>query len=277
MGAAVVPQDYSAPGRIQAFQDFERVTGRKLDVVHTYHPWQEPFPSEVDKHFLDNGQQVLTGWAGSDCPGIAAGEYDDLIRQRANDVKRLGKPIMMAFRWEMDRPNLQAEVRSAKDYIAAWKHTRKIFEEEGATNVGWVWAPTAKGFTGGYAQKYYPGDDQVDWIAVDAYTGLQLKPFAQVMQAFMTFAKQHPGKPVMIAEFGLSDRDGKRPAWLKAAREYVKQHEEIKAVLYFNGNMEARETAQLALQPSATGKQAFNTWLADPYFNPSKRAVTEPR
>lgn len=275
LGAAVQPTTYTPEGRIRAFQDFERVVGRELDVVHTYHPWHDPFPTAVEEHFVERGQQVLTGWAGSDCPGIAAGKYDDLIRKRANDLEAFGEPVMMAFRWEMDRPNLQGQVRSAADYIAAWKHTRKIFEEEGATNVGWVWAPTAKGFTAGHAQAYYPGDDQVDWIAVDAYTGLDLKPFSEVVRAFMTFVEKHPGKPVMVAEFGLSDREGKRPDWLRAAREYVKTQPRIKAVLYFNGNMEARATAQLALQPSVTGRRTFNDWLADPYYNQHDRRVTE--
>lgn len=276
VGASVQPAAYTPADRIQAFQDFERMTGRRLDVVHTYHTWQDPFPDEVDKHFLDQGQQVLIGWAGSDCPGIAAGRYDALIRQRARDVKALDKPVLIAFRWEMERPNLRSQVRSAADYVAAWKRTRKIFAEVGATDVGWVWAPTAKGFADGSAQPFYPGDDQVDWIAVDAYTGPQLRPFATVLQPFMRFVAQHPGKPVMVAEFGLADRDGQRPAWLAAARAYVQKEPRIKAVLYFNGNSQQRVKAQLALQPSRTGRAAFHAWLSDPYFNTSKLKVTPP-
>lgn len=276
IGASVQPRDLSSQGRIQAFQEFESLTGRALDVVHTYHPWDEPFPSEADRHFLDNDQELLIGWAGSDSPGIAAGRYDRLIRQRARDVKAVDEPLMIAYRFEMDRPNLRSQVRSAKDYIAAWKHIRAIFTEEGATKVGWVWAPTAKGFTEGDAADFYPGDNQVDWLGVDAYTGPRLRPFSEVMSAYMDFAADHPGKPIMIAEFGLSDRDGKRPAWLKAAREYVKEQPRIKAVLYFNGNSEARPNALLALQPSETGRAAFHEWLAEPYFNTRRRPVKEP-
>lgn len=277
LGAAVQPTTFTPAGRIQAFQDFERATGRRLDIVHTYHQWQAPFPDAVDKHFLDRGQQVLMAWAGSDCPGIAAGRYDALIRQRARAVKALGKPVLIAFRWEMDRPNLRSQVRSAADYVAAWKRTRKIFAEVGATDVGWVWAPTAKGIAEGYAQQFYPGDGEVDWIGVDAYTGPQLRPFATVLQPFTRFADGHPGKPLMVAEFGLADRDGKRPAWLAAAQKYVRSQPRIKAVLYFNGNTQQRAQAQLALQPSRTGRAAFHAWLADPYFNTSKMKVTQPQ
>ncbi|MQA79615.1 MAG: hypothetical protein GEV10_14240 [Streptosporangiales bacterium] len=276
IGAAVQPRKVTQEGRVQAFQEFESVTGRTLDVVHTYHPWDDPFPSAADEHFLERGQELLIGWAGSDSPGIAAGRYDQLIRQRARDVKAVDDQLMIAYRFEMDRPNLRSQVRSAKDYIAAWKHIRAIFAEEGATNVGWVWAPTAKGFTEGDAADFYPGDNQVDWLGVDAYTGPRLRPFSEVMRAYMDFAAEHPGKPIMIAEFGLSDRDGKRPAWLKAAREYVKEQPRIKAVLYFNGNSEARPNALLALQPSETGRTAFNDWLADPHFNTRRHPVTEP-
>lgn len=277
IGAAVKPSSYTETGRIEAFQNFERSTGRALDIVHTYHPWTQAFPTKAERHFLEAGQQVLIGWAGSDCPGIAAGRYDSLIRRRAEAVKRLDTPVFIAFRWEMDRPNLRGKVGSPADYIAAWKHTRQIFDDVGATNVGWVWAPTAKGFTGGYAQAYYPGDDQVDWLGVDAYTGPRLRPFSQVMAAFMRFAAKHDDKPAMVAEFGLSDRGGKRPGWLAAARTYVKAHPQLKAVLYFNWNTEPRDNAQLALQASATGRRAFHAWLADPYFNTDDRTVRRPR
>ena len=73
-----------------------------------------------------------------------------------------------------------------------------------------------------------------------------------------------------------SGPDAKRPAWLEAAREYVKEQPRIKAVLYFNGNSEARANAQRALHPSETGRAASPEWLADPYFNARRRPVTEP-
>lgn len=277
LGAAVTPDEYTPPGRIRAYDEFEQDTGRQLDVVHTYHKWHDPFPDEVDAYFVYSGRQLLTGWAGSDCPGIAAGEYDDLIRQRAREVKAFGKPVMLAFRWEMDRPNLRGEVGSAADYVAAWKRTKRIFDEVGATNVGWVWAPTAEGFTKGYAQDFYPGDEHVDWIAVDAYTGMEVRPFGTVMAAFMRFARRHENKPVMIAEFGLSHRGGNRPGWLAAARTYVKDNPEIKAVLYFNGDMNDGPTRQFALDNSASGRRAFHSWLSDPYFNVRDHEVKQPR
>lgn len=277
MGASVMPTDRSSAGRIRAFDDFQQATGRQLDAVHTFHPWDEAFPTDAEEHFLRKGQQLLIGWSFSDCPGVAAGKYDSVIEKRANAVKRLGKPVMITFRQEMDRPNLRSQVRSPEDYIAAWKHTKKIFDDAGATNVGWVWAPTAKGFTEGYAQDYYPGDDQVDWLAVDAYTGPTLRPFSEVVAAFMRFAKQRSDKPVMIAEFGIADRDGRRPGWLVGARWYIKRTPQIKAAFYFNGNDDASEKSQLALQPSASGKQAFNKWLADPYFNTAGHEVGPPR
>ncbi len=49
------------------------------------------------------------------------------------------------------------------DYVTAWRHIHDIFEQEGATNVRWVWAPNVKpGLPTPYAE-LYPGDDYVDW------------------------------------------------------------------------------------------------------------------
>lgn len=277
IGASVKPERRTQEGRIEAIEEFQRLTGRALDVVHTFHPWHDDFPDDVDRYVLASGQLPLMGWAGSDCPGIASGRYDELIRQRAQAVRQLGRPVFLAFRWEMDRPNLRDQVGSPADYIAAWKHVRAIFDQVGATNVSWVWAPSAKGFTRGYAAPYYPGDDQVDWIGADAYTGPTLRPFGEVVARFMDFAAQHPDKPVMIAEFGLSDRDGQRPAWLRQARAYVRQHPQIGAMVYFNGGDKAYARAQLSVTSSASGRQAFHDWLADPYFNADDRPVEPPQ
>ena len=132
--------------------------GRRLDIVHIYLQADAAFPTSSDLAFVRQGSTLLVSWALNDSPGIAAGQYDASIRQRAQELKAMGKPVFLEWRWEMDRPNMRFEVGSPADYIAAWKHIRQLFAEQHVSNVAWVWCPTARGFTARQRRRLLPGE-----------------------------------------------------------------------------------------------------------------------
>jgi hypothetical protein len=211
---------------------------------------------------------LLLSWAGTDTRVIQSGRYDNLIRQRARAVKALGKPIFLRWRWEMDRPNLQASIWTPPDFIAAWRHVRTIFTEEKATNVSWVWCPTAAGFSNpDRAAAYYPGDSDVDWLCADVYTGQKLDTFEDAAAGFLDWAKGHPNKPIMIGEWATSDQfPGGQTAWLGQAAGTARRNPSIKALVYFDSNDGTKgPRAQLALKGDAVAR--FGDLLAEPYFN----------
>jgi Glycosyl hydrolase family 26 len=274
VGAYVQPDaDYTPTGRIDAVTDFEKQTGRQLDIVHSYHPWDDEFPDQMDKWAVDNNRMLLLSWAGTDTRVIQTGRYDDMIRQRARAVRALGKPIFLQWRWEMDRPNLRASIWTAEDYIAAWRHIRKIFADEKADNVSWVWCPTAAGFTENRAAPFYPGDSDVDWVCADVYTGQGLDDFGTAASAFLDWAKGHPTKPIMIGEWATSDLfPGGQTAWLDQAKQVAQDNPSIKALVYFDANDKTKgPRAQLALKGDAVGE--FGDLLSEPYFNPRRLPV----
>ena len=272
LGAYVQPDtDYTPQGRIDAVTAFEKATGRQLDIVQTFHPWDDEFPDATDRWAVDNDRMLLLSWAGTDTRVLQTGRYDDLIRQRARAVKALDKPIFLRFRWEMDRPNLQASIWTPQDYIAAWRHVRAIFTAEKATNVSWVWCPTAAGFVGeNRAAPYYPGDSDVDWLCADVYTGQKLDTFGEAVGPFLAWAKGHPTKPIMIGEWATSDQfPGGQTAWLQQAQQTARANPAIKALVYFDSNDKSKgPRAQLALKGDAIGR--FGDLLAEPYFNPRR-------
>ncbi len=137
--------------------------------MHTYLTWQARFPTPSALAFLNQGSMLLISWAGTDTRQIMSGADDSWIRTRARQIKALGKPVFLEWRWEMDRPNLRSEVHSGAEYVAAWDHIRAIFAAVGVHNAAWVWCPTANGFSDGQAAAFYPGSDEVDWICADAY------------------------------------------------------------------------------------------------------------
>ncbi len=269
LGAYVQPASYTSPGQVDAVRAFERQLGHPLGLVHVYHPWDSPFPSAADRHFARSRQALLLTWGGTpDTRTIIAGGYDALIRQRAEAVRRLHRPILLEFRHEMDRANLQWAMHSPADYIAAWDHIRAIFTAAGATNASWVWCPTAYGFTLGRAQAFYPGNKEVDWVCADAYSPSPSVPLSVTAGSFLDWAARHP-KPVIIGEFGVGGNPAGWPAWLAAAW-LASRDPQIKAMSYFSGDGTDSNGRPYAYSMGghAGAVRAFGRLLAERQFGP---------
>jgi hypothetical protein len=265
-GARVRPPLYTLPAEVAAVHHLQGEIGRRLDIVHVFHMWTDPFPDSSDLAFLRQGSMLMLSWSGADTRAIAAGKYDSLIRQRALAVKATGKRIFLEWRWEMDRPGLAAQIHSPADYIAAWDHIRSIFAQEHVDNVAWVWCPTANGFANGTAAAYYPGDNEVNWVCVDAYPGPgPHRSFATIVQPFLVWASHHR-KPVMIGEYGVPNTYApqQRAHWLWGAARTVQDDAQIKALIYFDANAKNA----YALVPGSPALQAFRGIAHVPYFNP---------
>src|SRR5581483_10753107 len=124
----------------------ESAIGRKLAIDHYYRPWTTTFPTTREQWDFDNGRIPMISWAKTYADQIVSGSQDDLIRQRADAIAALGKPLLIRWFWEMDGTRNQQYSESPALYIAAWQHIVSIFRAEGASNVGWVWCPNAFNF-----------------------------------------------------------------------------------------------------------------------------------
>lgn len=235
LGAWVRPEEFTAEGRLAAVARFEQELGAPLDVAHVYHEWADPWPTVDDRQLARDHQRLLLSWGGTDTRQVASGQDDELIRQRARDLREWGVPVLLRWRWEMDRPNLEDEVHGPEAYIAAWHHIRTIFAAEGATNAEWVWCPLANGFDEGRSQPFYPGDDAVDWLCADVYPGPDVLSFEDAATPFLRWARQHP-QPVIIGELGMDARHGqqRRRQWLADMVGFVREEEQIAALVYFD-------------------------------------------
>ena len=137
-----------------------------------------------------NGKGVTTR-------SIAAGHYDKLVRERARATRALGQPVLIRWFWEMDGKKKADFAGTPGQYVAAWRHVVRTFRSEGAENVSWVWCPNASAFNDGEAQKFYPGDDFVDWTCADGYNwapgrpGDGYRPFPDIFAGFYAWASLH--------------------------------------------------------------------------------------
>jgi hypothetical protein len=265
-GAYVDPREYREHQRVSAFVDFENRLGRRLAIYHNYHPWTDPFPSHSDRYFADRGTTLLLSWAGTDTLTITSGRDDAMIRKRAEALAELNRPVLLRWRWEMNRPNLAAQIHSGPDYVAAWRHIHDIFTEVGADDVGWVWCPLSAAQADSDYGSYYPGDQYVDWICSDGYSNSAADSFDDVFKPFLGWAATID-KPVLIGEFGRTQgAAGSRAAWLLAARRSIERTPQIKGVLYFESPQGVSGNYSLIDEPDAIA--AMRAWANDPYFNP---------
>jgi hypothetical protein len=270
LGSWVKPDAVTQPGRIEAVRTWEATLGRPLDIAHTYKRFDEPFFTESDLTFGARSTLMLS-WAGGDSRSVVSGRHDTLIRDKARQIREYGKPLLLRYRWEMDRPNLRATMWSAADYIAMWKHVRALFAAEGVRNVSWVWCPTIEGFERGEAPDFYPGDDAVDWVCVDVYSGSRFVPLGEHLKPFFAWTAGHPTKPVMIGEFGVARawESAKRAAWIRHGAEVFKTNTQVKAVLYFESDPEDRKPdGMFSIADDPAALTAFVELARDPYFNP---------
>jgi hypothetical protein len=268
-GAWVRPASTSQPERIAAVTRFQQLLGRRLDIVNTYRRFTDPLITESDRHFLADGSTLMISWAGAGSQAVLAGRYDWLLRDRARQIAALGRPILLRYRWEMDRPNLAGTTGTGLEFILAWRHLRDVFVRERATNVAWVWCPTADGFAHGYAPGFYPGDDQVDWICVDGYAGARLDSMSGLLDPFLHWAQRH-AKPLMIGEFGVARAYSglARAQWLTGAATLIKSTAQIKAVSYFESNPDNRPAnQQFRLGDDPIALAALRALASDPYFD----------
>ncbi|SEG47265.1 Glycosyl hydrolase family 26 [Thermomonospora echinospora] len=281
--ASASPSKTASPSeraRVDAVTGFERDMGRRLDIVAAYRSWKQRLPQDSDAELLSEGRYLLVTWSGTDTREIVAGEHDDHIRQQARAVKSLGKPVFLRWQSGMDADKVRDRVHSAGDFTAAWRHLREIFRREKADNVAWVWSPTAGGFRGGEAEAFYPGDDQVDWIAAEVYPGgtYDYRDFSEAARFFMDWADERP-KPIMIPEFGVPRSYGERRAeWLRKTATYL-QDPQVKAVVYYDSDEGgADESGERRYEYSTAGDRtalsALRELATTPYFNPRNLPVT---
>ncbi|TPV35569.1 glycosyltransferase [Paucihalobacter ruber] len=202
----------------------------------SWEPWASDFARSDSLPELKNEKNILKY--------IKNGHFDDYVLKFANYLKSFNKPVFLRFGHEFDNPFYPWSTtggNSPEDFIEAWTHIYKLFEDCGSDNAVWVWNPwKSEGM-----QNYFPGDDYVDWIGI---TGLNYGiynedqhwySFQELYHPFHNEIKKFTEKPVMIAEFGSLKEGGNQAVWLEEGLKSIdEKFTEIKAIVLFNSNVD---------------------------------------
>ena len=213
-----------------SIRSLERAIGRRFDLVYFFDSVDTGnLPTAEQRQVVASGQTLHINlesrqFAEAGHPvvpwsAVAAGDYDRTIRQAAKGLAQLHEPFFITFDHEADAPTKLKSRGTSAEFVAAWRHVRRVFQAAGAKQAIWTWVVTGFASNFAAARALYPGNDAVDWISWDPYDsrGCQggqvgsapAQTFAEVAKPFYdwlatTGAKAGISleKPYMISETG---------------------------------------------------------------------------
>ncbi|EMA53515.1 MULTISPECIES: glycoside hydrolase family 26 protein [Halococcus] len=163
--------------------------------------WVETFVRTRMTPIWNRGQVPLVVWQPYRSPRertpadverkITDGTYDDIIRAWARELASWAKPTGSRDRrfyfvpaeemngdwypwgvlWSDGGAGPTTRTGSPRDYVGMWRHLHNRFEEEGMDErvIQWVWTPNADQAGDIPTERYYPGDEYVDWIGLNGF------------------------------------------------------------------------------------------------------------
>ena len=264
--------------------NFENQTGRATEVYSYYHGINDSFHVEGLRPVAASGHIILLSWEpwnfNNHDPvnqpayrlgNIAAGFYDEQIRRWARDLRDFQYPVLLRPMSEMngDWTSWSGTVNgnSPADFAPAWRRIHDVFEQEGATNVSWVWAPNRDGSIAAAAKTYdlyYPGDCYVDYIGFSGYNWGTMyndpwwtstwQSFEQVFADSYDYMTSRTSKPVIITETASAEVGGSKEQWISDAFNVLPvRFPRVKVVSWFN----VQKETDWRVQSSSSSLLAF--------------------
>jgi Glycosyl hydrolase family 26 len=207
------------PSSYQQIAGFGRLAGRLPNLAGYYSGWAEPFDTRfanaLHAHHITPFVQIDPSHASVDA--IADGTYDDYLTQYADSVRAFGHAVVIGFGHEMNAPGNSWGYGHVKpsDFIAAWRHLVRLFDQQGADNVTWIWTVAADQPGTGPVKQWWPGSAYVDWVGLDGFYYRPTDTFATVFGPMIRSIRRFaPRTPMLLSETAVGPRAGQLPGIL---------------------------------------------------------------
>lgn len=215
------------------------VTPRQL--LLTWEPWR-----------LAAGHEISHSQPDFSLSSIVSGRYDAYIRDFARTLREFLPGILLRPMHEMNGNWYpwcgMVNGNSPREYRIAWLHLRRLFAEERAIDINWVWSPYAFSYPSldeNGLESYFPGDDQIDWVAIDGYNwgidnpGAGWQRFEDIFSPAYESTGRISIRPLMIAETGSTEKGGAKDVWISEAFAALENRfSRIKALVWFDVDKE---------------------------------------
>ena len=218
---------------LRAKIDYARARGRRMLIT------VEPYTKASD--WRSGGNHLFSD--------IVAGGFDAEIASVCSEVAEAGEGTIVRWGHEMEQP--QARYPWARNDAKGYKSAYRYFVEQCRTHAPqaqYMWSPKGER----NLADFYPGDRWVDVVGLSIY-GLQKwdhkyhkrdRSFAEVVAEKYDRVTRF-GKPVALAEFGVSGSEAYRQSWLEDSARQVSMFPRLSAIVYFNAKEPASWPAGL--------------------------------
>jgi hypothetical protein len=272
------------PSELSTVTEFERQAGKHAAIVMWYADWRHnarPLASQLDAIERRGSTPEIT-WEPWDASkglykpqpryrltNIINGKFDSYIRGWARTLAAWQHPVLLRFAQEMDGNWFPwgdyANGNRPGQFVQAWRHVHRIFEQAGARNVKWVWSPA---FARSSAQ--FPGTAYVDVMSSTCQNGGR-PLFARGWQSFdqgcgKTIDRLHalqPGLPIQLAETATSETGGSKARWIADMWASLARRSYVTSMVWFNL---VKET-NWRIDSSPSAQRSFDAGARSPRVN----------
>lgn len=294
-----VPQNFE-----EKINNFEKLINHKIGSVMWYPTFADNFPTAQCEKLKKLGLIPHLTWElfipdSTDyntmpikgnykmMNAVLEGKYDAYIKKFAQDAKQFQSKVLIRFlhefngNWYLWSGNKNGREKGGpQKVVAVWKYVVDIFKSEGANNVKWIWCPHGPSVDVSPENwndivNYWPGNDYVDWIGMDAYNWYPQDPwggkrpfrdFDNCFQNLYDACTKLGNQPVMIAEFATPEfnfNGNTKADWIKDALFKIKNdYPRVKMFVWFNINKEM----DWRINSSPEAHMAFKKALRDTFF-----------
>lgn len=238
---------------------FELATGAHVKYVLQFCSLTDPVPVG-SLNAIDAAGEVpviaLEPWDPSKGPNqpawslstTIAGDHDADYKRWADRLASLPYKVILRPMSEMNGNwypwAVGADGNTVQQYIKAWRHIYNLFEEAGATNVWWMFAPTTPYPGSTPIAQVFPGLRYVNVLGIDGYNwgddGVSMAwvdPAALFSEPIRELRALNTGLPIMIAEMGSAEDDSdpaRKADWIMGFFDYVEHVPGLTGFIWFD-------------------------------------------
>ncbi|MEZ0339568.1 glycoside hydrolase family 26 protein [Mycobacterium sp. pV006] len=179
---------------------------------------------------------------------LSAGLFDDHVRRWARALGATGSEVHLRFGHEFNGHWYPWSVpggTTAARFVDVWRRIHRIFEQEDAHNVRWVWSANAGLDSRAPLEQWFPGSDHVDVLGIDGYNWGTSQPWSSWIEPDELFAATVAelqslvgDKPMTISEVGCAEAGGSKPEWIHALIAYLCGETTADGLVWFDHHKE---------------------------------------
>jgi len=261
-----------------------------IEIISVYRAWNQCF-IEDDLQWLNRLKDlprdiILTWepWRLIDAPkkpyaqpdfalnNISSGKYDAYIQSFARELATFRRTVLLRVMHEMNGNWYPwcgtVNGNSPQDFIATWNHIRNLVNKEASSKIQWVWSPYALSYPTvpfNKIEDYFPGDEAIDWIAIDGYNwGCSMdwskwQSFEEIFSDAYRTVDAISQRPIIIGETASAETGGSKAQWINDAFNALeKGFPRIKTLIWFD----VRKECDWRIASSLKSLKAFRSGIS---------------